>query len=139
MSNYFGKEIKPLGFGLMRLPVDENKQIDLGKTKKLVNLFMEAGCTYFDTAWAYEGSEEAIKKALVERYPRDFFYLQPSWLHGIAVIQKKMLKISFTPRWREQVQATLTHTFYTILADGKHISTMISIYGILCRRKKPRD
>jgi predicted aldo/keto reductase-like oxidoreductase len=41
----------------------------------MVDLFMEAGGTYFDTAFAYQGSEEAIRKALVERYPRDSYTL----------------------------------------------------------------
>lgn len=36
---------------------------------------MKAGFTYFDTAWAYAGSEDAIREALVERYPRESFYL----------------------------------------------------------------
>ena len=36
---------------------------------------MEAGFTYFDTAWAYAGSEDAIRQALVERYPREKFQL----------------------------------------------------------------
>lgn len=37
--------------------------------------FLDAGFNYFDTAWAYPGSEEATRKALVERYPRDAFLL----------------------------------------------------------------
>ena len=41
----------------------------------MVDLFMEAGGTYFDTAYFYEGSEEAIRKALVDRYPRDSYTL----------------------------------------------------------------
>lgn len=41
----------------------------------MVDLFLEAGFTYFDTAWAYEGSEDAIRQALVERYPREKFQL----------------------------------------------------------------
>ena len=41
----------------------------------MVDRFMEAGFTYFDTAWAYDGSEEAIRQALVERYPRESFQL----------------------------------------------------------------
>ena len=41
----------------------------------MVDLFMEAGFTYFDTAWAYAGSEDAIRQALVERYPRESFQL----------------------------------------------------------------
>lgn len=36
---------------------------------------MEAGFTYFDTAWAYAGSEDAIREALVERYPREKYQL----------------------------------------------------------------
>ena len=41
----------------------------------MVDLFMEAGFTYFDTAYVYMGSEAAIRKALVERYPRDSYTL----------------------------------------------------------------
>ena len=74
MSDYFGKEIPKLGFGLMRLP-KKALGIDLEQTKKMVDLFMEAGFTYFDTAYVYLGSEAATRKALVERYPRESFQL----------------------------------------------------------------
>lgn len=56
--------IKRLGFGLMRLP-KAGEAIDIEQTKQMVDLFMDAGFTYFDTAWAYAGSEEAIREALV--------------------------------------------------------------------------
>ena len=72
---YLGEEIGKLGFGLMRLPQTEDKKIDIEQTKKMVDLFMDAGFTYFDTAWAYEGSEDAIRQALVERYPRESYQL----------------------------------------------------------------
>ena len=72
---YLGEEIKKLGFGLMRLPQKEEGVIDIEQTKKMVDLFMEAGFTYFDTAWAYAGSEDAIRQALVERYPRESYQL----------------------------------------------------------------
>ena len=72
--SYLGQDIKKLGFGLMRLPkVDD--VIDVEQTKKMVDLFLQAGFTYFDTAWAYAGSEDAIRQALVERYPRESFQL----------------------------------------------------------------
>ncbi|MBR2685193.1 MAG: aldo/keto reductase [Erysipelotrichaceae bacterium] len=64
-----------LGFGLMRLPKLEDGSIDVEQLKEMVDLFMAAGGTYFDTAFVYEGSEEAIRKALVERYPRDSYTL----------------------------------------------------------------
>ena len=71
---YLGESIKNLGFGLMRLPMKDDA-IDVEQTKEMVDLFLEAGCTYFDTAWAYKGSEDAIRQALVERYPRESFQL----------------------------------------------------------------
>ena len=74
MSDYFGKDTPKLGFGLMRLP-RKGIVTDVEQVKKMVDLFMEAGFTYFDTAYAYPGSEAAIKKALVERYPRDSYTL----------------------------------------------------------------
>ena len=69
---YLGEEIKKLWFGLMRLPMNGDR-IDVEQTKKMVDLFMDAGFTYFDTAWAYAGSEDAIRQALVERYPRESY------------------------------------------------------------------
>ena len=71
---FFEKEIKKLGFGLMRLPRKDDA-IDVEQVKEMVDRFMAAGFTYFDTAWAYAGSEDAIRQALVERYPRESFQL----------------------------------------------------------------
>lgn len=74
---YFGKEIKKLGFGFMRLPMlEDGEHTDLEQTKQMVDRFMAAGCTYFDTAYVYgkDGeSEKAMRASLVERYPRDSF------------------------------------------------------------------
>ena len=72
--SYLGEDIKKLGFGLMRLPQKDGK-IDIEQTKEMVDHFLDAGFTYFDTAWAYQGSEDAIRQALVERYPRESFKL----------------------------------------------------------------
>ncbi|MDO4313990.1 MAG: aldo/keto reductase [Eubacteriales bacterium] len=71
---------KKLGFGLMRLPLlDENDKgsIDLEQMKQMVDTFIERGFTYFDTAWMYcaFNSENAVKEALVDRYPRDCYTL----------------------------------------------------------------
>ncbi len=71
---YLSEDIKKLGFGLMRLP-QKDGAIDIEQTKTMVDMFMDAGFTYFDTAWAYAGSEDAIRQALVERYPRESFQL----------------------------------------------------------------
>ena len=73
-EKYLGQNIGKLGFGLMRLPQKDEK-IDIEQTKTMVDMFMDAGFTYFDTAWAYAGSEDAIRQALVERYPREAYQL----------------------------------------------------------------
>ena len=68
-----------LGFGLMRLPRtnggNSTGPIDIEQTKKMVDEFIAAGGRYFDTAFIYDGSEEAAREALVKRYPRESYYL----------------------------------------------------------------
>ena len=73
-------EGKKLGFGLMRLPLtdaNDKESIDIEALKEMVDTFMEQGFTYFDTAWMYCAfkSENAVKEALTDRYPRDRYTL----------------------------------------------------------------
>ena len=77
MEKYFGESTPKLGFGLMRLPKGKDGKIDIEETKQMVDLFMKAGQTYFDTAYVYDDgdSEKAAKAALVDRYPRESFTL----------------------------------------------------------------
>lgn len=74
--SFLGENIAKLGFGLMRLP-GEGEQIDIEQVKTMVDRFLEAGFTYFDTAYVYGNgaSERAARDALVKRYPRDRFQL----------------------------------------------------------------
>ncbi|MCR5673343.1 MAG: aldo/keto reductase [Lachnospiraceae bacterium] len=72
-----------LGFGMMRLP-EKDGVIDHEHVCRMVDLYMDAGMNYFDTAYIYHGgkSEEAAREALVKRYPRDSFMLAtklPAW------------------------------------------------------------
>ena len=75
MADWFGKEDFKLGFGLMRLPKNADGSIDIPQVSEMVDRFLEAGGTYFDTAYVYEGSEEAVRKALVDRWPRERYTL----------------------------------------------------------------
>lgn len=70
--------MKNLGFGLMRLPLQDmadQKSIDYEILNQMVDLFMEKGFTYFDTGYPYHMgmSEVAFREAVVKRYPRDCF------------------------------------------------------------------
>lgn len=65
------------GFGFLRLPRTADQGIDYGILNPMVDRFLALGGRYFDTAYTYLGglSEEAIRKSLVERHPRDSFTL----------------------------------------------------------------
>ena len=83
VMGYLGEGIGKLGFGLMRLPRLENGEFDVDLICDMVDEFLAAGFSYFDTAWAYPGSEEAIAKALVQRHPRESYQLATkgiSWM-----------------------------------------------------------
>lgn len=87
------QDTKKLGFGLMRLP-RKGIGIDVEQVKQMVDLFMDAGFTYFDTAFVYPGSEDAIRKALVERYPRESYTLATK-LYAAMVPTEKAAKKEF--------------------------------------------
>ena len=96
-KEYFGSDTPKLGFGLMRLPKGKNGKIDVEETKEMVDLFMDAGLTYFDTAYVYDGgdSERAIKEALVDRYPRESYTLATKLCAWMGAHDEKTAKQQF--------------------------------------------
>lgn len=68
--------MKNFGFGCMRLPMID-KEVDHKQFCEMIDLFMENGFTYYDTARVYiQGkSELALKECLVKRYPRESFII----------------------------------------------------------------
>ncbi len=97
MERYFGEATPKLGFGLMRLPKTKDGKIDLGQTKQMVDRFMAAGLTYFDTAYVYDDgdSERAAKAALVDRYPRESFTLATKLCAWMEAHDEKSAKQQF--------------------------------------------
>lgn len=98
MSDYFGKDVPKLGFGLMRLPRVEGSDdvIDIEATSRMVDAFLEAGLTYFDTAYVYGGSEEATGKALVARHPRESYTLASKLNSGAAKSEEEAKQQIYT-------------------------------------------
>ena len=69
-----------LGFGFLRLPhidPDDSRDVDLRTAAQMVDLFLQRGFRYFDTAYTYlDGmSEISLRKTLVERHPRETFMI----------------------------------------------------------------
>ena len=66
----YRRDISILGFGCMRFTQKGNK-IDLEKAEKEVMRAYELGVNYFDTAYIYPGSEEALGKIFEKNNIRD--------------------------------------------------------------------
>lgn len=77
MSNVFEEVKGKLGFGAMRLQRNEDGTVNKELFSKLVDIFIDAGFNYFDTAHPYldEQSEDAIKSCLTSRYDRSKYIL----------------------------------------------------------------
>ena len=73
MADNYGTGNFKLGFGLMRLPKLPDGSMDIPQICEMADRFLEAGGTYFDTAYVYDdgASEDAFKRAVVDRYLRD--------------------------------------------------------------------
>ena len=76
LDEQFVKQMPKLGFGLMRLPrVADSDVIDVEQTATMANMFFDAGLQYLDSAYVYEGSEEAARNAITSRHDRNTFYI----------------------------------------------------------------
>ena len=66
-----------LGFGTMRLPLQEDKKtVDFERVQQMVDCAMENGVNYFDTAYFYhKGASENFMSRALAQYPRGSYYL----------------------------------------------------------------
>ncbi len=129
--------IKKLGFGLMRLPMIGN-EVDIEQTKQMVDLFLEKGFTYFDTAYGYiEGkSEEAAKVALVDRHPRDSFQLAtklPAWAGPTTT--REAQDMFWTSLKRTGVEYFDFYLLHNLGADRTEAFTRFGIWDFLAEQK----
>ena len=92
-GKYLGETVGKLGFGFMRLPTTD-AGFDLELINRMVDRFLEAGFTYFDTAYVYMGSEEAMRETLVKRHPRDKYTIA-SKLNMMNVMKSEDMQTVF--------------------------------------------
>ncbi len=116
--------MKNLGFGMMRLPVLSGPtDFDYKQLNEMVDAFLEAGYTYFDTSFVYHNgeSEEATRRALVERHPRESFTVATKFptfnlvpeeqIEGVFQSQLDNLGV-------EYIDYYLLHNIQTVYYDG---------------------
>ncbi|MDR0411858.1 MAG: aldo/keto reductase [Treponema sp.] len=70
-----GNKLSVLGFGCMRFPRGIGGGIDMRKTESLVMNAIERGVNYFDTAYIYPGSEEALGAVLEKNGARERVFI----------------------------------------------------------------
>ncbi|MDR0599846.1 MAG: aldo/keto reductase [Treponema sp.] len=69
-----GNKLSVLGLGCMRFP-RTLAGIDMKKAEAIIMSAVDQGVNYFDTAWMYPGSEEALGLALEKNKVRDRVYI----------------------------------------------------------------
>lgn len=81
-----GIQLPRLGFGAMRFPLldkSDETAIDIKQVDEMVDLCMQSGINYFDTAYGYHRStSEGVLGRSLARYPRESFLLtdkMPFW------------------------------------------------------------
>ena len=77
-KDFHNLKLSALGMGTMRLPVinGDDSKIDENAAAKMIDYAMEQGINYYDTAWGYHsGNSEIVMGNLLEKYPRDSYYL----------------------------------------------------------------
>ena len=75
-SNFQDKKLSMLGFGAMRLPMNDGA-INEALVGEMVAYAIEHGVNYFDTAYPYHGGmSERVMGWVLGKYPRETFYLE---------------------------------------------------------------
>ena len=75
-STFQDKQLSLLGFGTMRLPLNEQGDIDETQVELMVDYALDHGVNYFDTAWPYHnGNSERVIGRVLSQYDRNRFYL----------------------------------------------------------------
>ncbi len=116
--------MKNLGFGMMRLPVISGPtDFDYKQLNEMVDAFLEAGYTYFDTSYVYHDgkSEEATRKALVERHPRDSYTVATKFPTFMMIPEDRIEEIfqsQLDHLGVDYVDYYLLHNIQTVYYDG---------------------
>lgn len=83
-TDFKGKKVSRLGFGMMRLPMKADGSIDYAKGQEMIDYALANGITYIDTAYKYhDGESENFVGESLSKHPRDSYYLadkMPCWL-----------------------------------------------------------
>ena len=121
----YGNELSQLGFGCMRF-TKKGTQIDYAKAEREIMYAIEHGVNYFDTAYAYPGSEECLGRILEENGVRDRINIAtklPQYLTRSMKAVEKTFAEELSRLRTEHVDYYLMHMF-TDFSEWERLRSM---------------
>lgn len=139
--DFQGKKLSALGFGAMRLPVidGDDAKPDREKVFQMVEMAMQNGINYYDTAWGYHnGNSEIVMGEALAEYPRESYYLATKFPGYDLSNMPKVREI-----FEEQLKKTKTDYFDFYLFHNvcemnieQYLDPKFGIYDYLMEQKK---
>ena len=133
-----GVKVSPIGFGMMRLPSDNEGNVNEAEAIRIVREAIDNGLNYVDTAFNYHGgnSEKITGKALLDGY-RDKVYLAtkaPVWMFKGPEDFDSILEKQLSRLQTDHIDMYLLHSLNAISFEKKVLR-----YGVLDKIKAARD
>lgn len=133
-----GKKVSALGFGGLRFAMEKDhpERIDREAAKKLIQMAMEGGINYFDTAFTYQnGDSERCLGELLADYPRDSFFFATKYYAGLNIDIEEAFQIQLERTGLKYFDFYLLHSldenFASIYTDPQK-----NHLGFLLKQKK---
>lgn len=111
-----GTEVSILGYGCMRF-TGAGTRINLEKTEKEIMLAVKNGVNYFDTAYIYPGSEEALGTILERNHCREQVYIAdklPYYLLKNASSAEKLFQEQLKRLKTDHIDFYLMHMLFDV-------------------------
>ena len=140
-NNFQDLKLSALGMGNMRLPVIDGNDnaIDVDQSREMIDYCMKQGVNYYDTAYGYHGgNSELVVGELLQRYPRESFYLA-SKFPGYDLSNMPKVKEIFEEQLKKcRVEYFDFYLFHNVceLNLNQYLDPQYGIYDYLMEQKK---
>ncbi len=140
-SDFQGMKLSALGMGNMRLPVIDGNdgKIDVDQAREMIAYCMDHGINYYDTAYGYHaGNSELVVGELLEKYPRDSFYLA-SKFPGYDLSNMPKVKEIFEEQLKKcRVEYFDFYLFHNVceMNVNQYLDPQYGVYDYLIRQKE---
>ena len=140
-NEFQGMRLSALGMGNMRLPVVDGNdaKIDVEQTREMLAYCMDHGINYYDTAFGYHsGNSELVVGELLQKYPRDSFFLA-SKFPGYDLSNMPKVKEIFEKQLKKcRVEYFDFYMFHNVceLNVNQYLDPKYGIYDYLMEQKR---